>query len=263
MFDVASDKAARPTLNIVGAGAGDAAILTLAAADAIAHADVIFVDDLVDATVVAQIPPTAEIRKVGKRGGRPSTPQEHIISELIAAARSGRRVVRLKGGDPMIYARGGEEAEALTAAGINVSIIPGISAAFASASATGIPLTYRNVATQVSFITATRADGSLHPVKGLAGPGRTLVIYMGKSVAAELADALLQDGVSPTLPVAVIENGGRHDQRLEVTSVAALGETVEAFDADGPVLMIVGDVVSKRVVVAPIHSGHNVHFAHG
>lgn len=255
---------ARPwPVSLVGAGAGDASALTIGAADVLAMADVVFADDLVDPSVLARIPAAAEIVPVGKRGGRPSTPQGDIIDDLIAAARTRRRVVRLKGGDPMLYGRGAEEAEALRAAGLDVAIYPGVSAAFAAASATGIPLTYRNVAAQVSFITAVRADGSVHPVAGLAGPQKTLVVYMGRAAAARIAAALQADGVPSWFPAAAVENAGRADQNLAVTTVAALADSVAQLPGHGPVLLIVGEVVAKRVTTTTSYGAGSAHFAHG
>lgn len=247
-------------VSLVGAGAGDVTALTLGAADVLAAADVVFADDLVDASVLARIPAGVEVVAVGKRGGRPSFAQSDIVDRLIDAARQNRRVVRLKGGDPMLYGRGAEEAEALVAAGLEVAIYPGISAAFAAASATGIPLTYRNVASQVSFITAIRADGSQHPVDDLAGPGRTLVVYMGRFAARQIANALGTAGVPSWFPAAVIENAGRPDQTLVATTVEGLSAAVASLIGHGPVLLIVGEVVAKRVACTTVASAH---FAHG
>lgn len=252
---------------IVGAGAGDVSALTLGAADVLASADVVLVDDLVDDSVLRLISESAEIVSVGKRGARPSTPQAAIIDRMIVEARNHRRVVRLKGGDPFLYGRGAEEAEALTATGLEVAIYPGLTAAFAAASSTGIPLTYRNVASHVSFITATLADGSLHPVAGLAGPGRTLVVYMGRLFAGRLAQALAADGVSPDLPAAVVVDAGRPAQRLKIATVATLADAVVAIGGSGPLLSIIGEVVAKRVSCLP-NGGRGIgagaaHFAHG
>ncbi|MBM3515021.1 MAG: uroporphyrinogen-III C-methyltransferase [Alphaproteobacteria bacterium] len=264
----ASAGAARPwPVSIVGAGAGDISALTLGAADVLASADVVLVDDLVDDSILKLIPEQAEVVPVGKRGGQPSTSQTVIIDRLIEEARNHRRVVRLKGGDPFLYGRGAEEAEALTATGLEVAIYPGVTAAFAAASSTGIPLTYRGVASHVSFITATLADGSLHPVKGLAGPGRTLVVYMGRHAADRLAESLDSDGVSPQLPIAVVVDAGRTAQRLEIATVGTLPEAVAAIGGQGPLLTIIGDVVAKRVacVSAPARKAgaSAAYFAHG
>jgi uroporphyrin-III C-methyltransferase len=252
---------------IVGAGAGDVSALTFGAAEEVERADVVFIDDLVDDSVRRRISPRAAVVDFVKRGGRVSASQQDITSQLIAAARDGQRVVRLKGGDPLLFGRGAEEAEALTAAGFEVVFYPGVSAAFMAASATGIPLTYRGVASQVSFVTAVLADGSLQSVDGLAGPGRTLVVYMGRGASAPLSAALLASGVDGALPVAVIENAGRSNQVVKIAAVGGLPDAVRALPGNGPVLLIVGDVVSKRVA-PPSHptnseSASDAHFAHG
>jgi uroporphyrin-III C-methyltransferase/precorrin-2 dehydrogenase/sirohydrochlorin ferrochelatase len=235
---------AQPVL-IVGAGAGDAGDLTLRALAAIQSADTVLYDDLVDASILALIPAHAERVFVGKRAGKPSTPQEEIHLRITAAVASGQRVVRLKGGDPFLFGRGSEEADVLAEAGYESEVIPGLSAAFVCAAASGIPLTDRRHAAQVTFITATRADGALADVRGLAGAGKTLVIYMGARLASRIGEALLADHVPADTPVAVIENGGRATQRVIETTVGALAEL--SVNATGPALLIIGDVVRARV----------------
>ncbi|MBL8644573.1 MAG: uroporphyrinogen-III C-methyltransferase [Rhodospirillaceae bacterium] len=234
----------------MGAGAGDAGDLTLRALAAIQEADVVFYDDLVDASILDLIPKTARQVFVGKRAGKPSTDQQDIHALVTDAAAQGLRVVRLKGGDPFLFGRGSEEAEAFAAHGFASEVVPGLSAAFVCAAAVGIPLTDRRHAAQVTFITATRADGSLNALTGLAGAGRTLVIYMGARLTQRIAAALLDSGVTPDLPVAIIEHGGRAAQRVRQATVGALAGAAAVLRADGPALLIIGDVVRARVATA-------------
>lgn len=258
--DTSRQSPAMGTVTIVGAGAGDAGDLTLRALAAIQAADVVFYDDLVDASVLALIPAHVERVFVGKRAGQPSTPQADIHDVLVRAAHNGRRAVRLKGGDPFIFGRGAEEADALYGAGVEAEIVPGLTAALVCAAGAGIPLTDRRHAAQVTFVTATRSDGSLTDLRGLAGPGRTLVIYMGARVAANIATALLQDGVSADLPAAVIENGGRANQRVADTTLGGL----IGITANAPALLIVGDVVQARITPSkPRHPFKNLEIRHG
>ncbi len=237
---------AQPVL-IVGAGAGDAGDLTLRALAAIQSADVIFYDDLVDASILALIPEHTERVFVGKRAGQPSTPQDDIHALVTKAAATGQRVVRLKGGDPFLFGRGSEEAEVFAQSGFESEVIPGLSAAFVCAASAGIPLTDRRHAAQVTFITATRSNGELNELRGLAGPGRTLVIYMGARLAARIAQALRSDNVADATPLAIIENGGRVTQRITETTIGALADEATTVSATGPALLIIGDVVRARV----------------
>jgi uroporphyrin-III C-methyltransferase len=247
---------------IVGAGAGDASHLTLAAAEAISSADVIFVDDLVDASIQALIPEHVEIRKVGKRAGRLSATQDQIIAGLIASAQAGQRVVRLKGGDPLIFGRGGEEASAVRASGLDVVIVPGVTAALIAAASTGIPLTDRRYAQQVTFITGTDSGNDVPTLKGLAGLGRTLVIYMGSRQARRISEQLQADSVPLSFPAAIVHDAGRPSQNLIVTTVGQLAAAIARGDHSKPALIIVGEVVSL-CPTSEAESYQEVHFAHG
>lgn len=265
--------AARPTrpagrVVLAGAGAGEAGALTLAVREALASADVVLHDDLVDPGVLALIPPGVERIAVGKRAGRPSTPQADIIAALISHARAGRRTVRLKGGDPFIFGRGGEEAAALTAAGIEVEVIPGLTAALVAAASAGIPLTHRGVSTAVSLVTAATREGEVPDLRGLAGPNRTLVVYMGRGAADRVAAALIDDGVAADTPVAAIENAGRAAQRVVMATLATLPERLADLALTGPTLLIVGAVVAYRIAAAPAAEKTaalpaDLYFAHG
>ena len=249
-------------MHIVGAGAGDASHLTFAAVEAISNADVIFVDDLVDPSILALIAEHVEIRKVGKRAGRPSTAQDQIIAELIASAHAGQRVVRLKGGDPFIFGRGGEEAAALRLSGIDVVVVPGMTAALIAAASTGIPLTDRRHAQQVTFITGTDSGNDVPALKGLAGRGRTLVIYMGSRQARRISEQLQLDRVTPNFPAAIVQDAGRPSQNLIVTTVGQLAAAVASADHSKPSIIIVGEVVSLCPTSEAV-SYQEVHFAHG
>ncbi|MDX2224874.1 MAG: uroporphyrinogen-III C-methyltransferase [Rhodospirillaceae bacterium] len=252
---------------LAGAGAGEAGLLTLAARDALKAADVVLYDDLVDPSVLALIPAHVERLAVGKRAGQPSTPQGEIVAALIGHARAGRSVVRLKGGDPFIFGRGGEETEALAAAGIAVEIIPGITAALTAAASAGIPLTHRGVSTAVSLVTAVTRDGELPDLRGLAGPNRTLVVYMGRDAADRVAAALIADRVPAETSVAAIENAGRSSQRVAVATLETLATTLAVLAPTGPTLLIVGAVVDHRIATSPPAGTEplpaDLYFAHG
>jgi uroporphyrin-III C-methyltransferase len=232
-----------PLVPLVGAGAGDAGYLTLAALDVLRRADIVFADDLVDSSVIALIPPHVDVRRVGKRAGKPSADQNDIHAQLIAAARSGKNVVRLKGGDPFIFGRGGEEVDALREAGLDVAVVPGLTAALVAAAATAIPLTDRRLATQVTFITATDRDGETPDIKHLVGEGRTLVIYMGGGKAAELSGQLQAHADLLRLPAAIIEDAGRTKQKLRIATAGSLPQE----KSNKPTLIIIGKVVDLAV----------------
>ncbi len=241
---------------LVGAGPGDPELLTVKGYLALKAADVVFFDDLVSPEILEILPAGARCIYVGKPYQSAGISQADIITQLIAAARGGHRVVRLKGGDPMVFGRSGEELEGLRAAGIQVDVIPGITAATGAAASTGITLTHRDYAAQVSFITAARKDGSLAEMTGLAGAGKTLVVYMGIVRAAALSAALQADGVAPAWPIAIVENATRANERVIVTTVAGLADAVVRDVVRSPALFIVGEVVKTyappaRQSVAP------------
>ena len=251
-----------PTVYIVGAGAGDKSHLTLAAAEAISSADVIFADDLVDSSILALIPGHVELRRVGKRAGQVSAAQDQIIADLIAAGKTRQRVVRLKGGDPFIFGRGGEEASALRDAGFDVVVVPGVTAALIAAASTCIPLTDRRLAQQVTFVTGTDSANNVPSLKGLAGHGRTLVIYMGSRQAGKITKQLLDDGVPTHFPVAIVDDAGRASQGIIVTTVEKLTDATAGRDGTRPAIIIVGEVVTLSPH-AQSQSYAEVRFAHG
>ncbi|MBA4164414.1 MAG: uroporphyrinogen-III C-methyltransferase [Erythrobacter sp.] len=230
---------------LVGAGPGDPDLLTLRAARLIERAQIIVHDGLVDPAILALARPDAELISVAKRRARHTMPQDAINDLLIREAREGRDVVRLKGGDPLIFGRGGEEAEAARAAGIRVEIVPGISAANGAAAAAQIALTHREASSVVSFVAGQCQGLSEQNWAGLAGIGRTLVIYMGVSTAPQIADKLMADGLTPDMPIAVIENATRRDMRVLRGMLAGLPELVEAENVRSPALIVIGEVAAR------------------
>lgn len=232
------------SVSLVGAGPGDPELLTLRAARRIMQADAVLYDNLVSPEILALIPPAAEQHYVGKKAAKHALPQEAVNSWLVRLALAGKRVVRLKGGDPFVFGRGGEEMEALLAAGIAVEVVPGITAATGCAAYAGIPLTHRDWAQSVTFATGHRKTG-LQDLDwpGLARPDQTVVFYMGVSAAAGIAEALVAHGRSPQTPVAVIYHGTRPDQQVRVATLETLAAKINAEGVKPPALLIVGEVV--------------------
>jgi uroporphyrin-III C-methyltransferase/precorrin-2 dehydrogenase/sirohydrochlorin ferrochelatase len=232
-------------VQIVGAGPGDPDLLTLKAFHALQSADIVLTDDLVSSEIFSRVRRDAEIVHVGKRKGHPGIGQEAINRRLIAEAKAGRNVVRLKGGDPFIFGRGGEEREALEAEGIAVTIVPGITAALGCAAEAGVPLTLRKEATRLSIVTANTADGadSIIDWSGLADRTTTVAIYMGLMAAAAVRNGLITAGRDPQTPVAVLARGTRPDSRSLTGSLSQL-PALAASAGEGPALIVVGDVVA-------------------
>lgn len=246
---------------LVGAGPGDPELLTLAAVKAIAAADVLLVDDLVDRRVLAHASTSARIVDVGKRGrscrtagstsaGSTSTPQAFIERLMIAEARRGARVVRLKGGDPYVFGRGGEERAHLVAAGIDVRVVPGITSGIAAPAAIGVPVTHRDHAQGVIFVTGHRMrdDGDdVHAPdvdwRALAATGLTLVVYMGVARVREIGDALVAGGKPKDTPAAAIQAAATEAQRHVVATLATLADAMERARLGSPAILVVGDVV--------------------
>ncbi|ODS96087.1 MAG: uroporphyrinogen-III C-methyltransferase [Erythrobacter sp. SCN 62-14] len=233
------------TIYLVGAGPGPADLLTLRAARLIERAKVIVHDGLVGPDVLALASPQARLICVAKQRARHTLPQEEINALLVREALQGHDVVRLKGGDPFIFGRGGEEAEEAIAAGLRVEVVPGISAANGAAAASGIPLTHRDAASIVSFVAGQCKGLSEQNWAGLAGKGRTLVIYMGVSTAAAISEKLMGDGLAPDMPVAVIENAARPEMRVLRGLLAGLPDLVEARGVKSPALIVIGEVTAR------------------
>lgn len=233
------------TIYLVGAGPGDPDLLTIRAARLIERARVVVHDGLVDPAILALAHPEAELVSVAKRRARHTMPQDHINALLVRIARSGEDVVRLKGGDPFIFGRGGEEAEAARAADVPVEIVPGISAANGAAAAAQIALTHREASSIVSFVAGQCKGLAEQDWAGLAGKGRTLVIYMGVKTAPQIAEKLMEDGLAPDMPVAVIENGARPSMRVLRGLLAGLPDLVEREAVVSPALIVIGEVTAR------------------
>jgi len=235
---------------LVGAGPGDPELLTLKAVKAIQAATVLFVDDLVNDAILAHARPGARIVHVGKRGGCKSTPQAFIEKLMITAVREGETVVRLKGGDPFIFGRGGEEVEHLREAGIECTVVNGITAGLAAVTALGVPLTHREHAQGVVFVTGHAKTGvdAHDPTdwRGLAATAHnarlTLVIYMGVAGAAHIERELLQ-GLPATTPVAVIQHASLPRQRHIATTLERLSRDMADAGLGSPAVIVVGDVL--------------------
>ncbi len=234
------------TIYLVGAGPGDPDLLTVRAARLIEHARIIVHDGLVDPAILALAQPDAELVSVAKRRAHHTLPQDEISALLVRIAQGGRDVVRLKGGDPFIFGRGGEEAEVARAAGIRVEVVPGISAANGAAAAAQIALTHRDASSIVSFVAGQCKGLKDQDWAGLAGKGRTLVIYMGVKTAPQIAEKLMEDGLAPDMPVAVIENGARPTMRVLRAPLAALPDLVEREKVVSPALIVIGDVTARH-----------------
>ncbi len=235
-----------PRVTLVGAGPGDVELLTIKAVKAIRRASVLVVDDLVGDGVLRIARRNTRIVHVGKRGGCASTPQAFIHKLLIAEARRGERVVRLKGGDPFVFGRGGEECDALRAAGVEVEIINGISAGIAAPASIGIPLTDRRWASGVAFVTGHVQEGTAAAGpdwQALARSGLTLVVYMGVARCRDIEQALLAAGMQAGTPAAIISRASTPLQRQALCTLGTLAETLEIERLTSPALLVIGDVV--------------------
>jgi uroporphyrin-III C-methyltransferase len=237
------DPEARGRCILVGAGPGDPALLTLRAVEALRIADVVVHDGLVDDRVFDHVRPEAQRISVAKKRDRHTIPQSGINALIVAHVKTGAIVVRLKGGDPFVFGRGGEEVEAVRAAGLPVEVIPGVSAALGCAAEAMLPLTHRDWSSAVSFVAGTCKGLAEQNWAGLAGFGRTLVIYMGVTTARAIADKLMADGVSPAMAVAVLERGTLPGARAMRTLLADLGDMVERERVASPAILVVGEVV--------------------
>jgi uroporphyrin-III C-methyltransferase len=241
-------------VTLVGAGPGDPELLTLKALKAIQRATVLLVDDLVSDEIVAFAQPGARIVYVGKRGGCKSTPQAFIEKLMLMAAREGEDVVRLKGGDPFIFGRGGEEVEHLREAGIEVDVVNGITAGLAAVTSLGVPLTHRQHAHGVVFVTGHAKPGdSGTDWKALAATAHsarlTLVIYMGVSGAERIQDELLS-GLPAATPVAVVQSASLATQRHITTTLGDLATAIREAGMGSPSVIVVGDVISGVALAA-------------
>ncbi len=230
---------------LVGAGPGDPGLLTLNAVRALEAADVVLHDRLVGSGVLALAGPGARLVEVGKSAGRHSMPQEQIHALMLEHARAGARVVRLKGGDPFVFGRGGEELEFLHAHGIPFQVVPGITAALACAAYAGIPLTHRDHAQSLRLLTAHCRD-SVDTVdwESLARDRQTLAVYMGVAALDHLRQRLLDAGRDPGTPFALVENGSRPEQRVVTGTLGDLADTARAHAVASPALLILGEIAA-------------------
>ena len=246
---------------LVGAGPGDPGLMTARSLELIAGADSVFYDRLIPPGALAGARDDAELVYVGKRPGVPSVPQEEIGTRLIEAAKAGRSVVRLKGGDPFVFGRGGEEGEALRAAGVEFEVVPGVTAGVAATAYAGIPVTHRDDASAVAFVTGhedpEKAESALD-WDALAGFPGTLVFYMGVKRLAENAAALIAGGRDAGEPAAAIERGTWPGQRTVVATLGTIAAAVEREGIKAPALIVVGAVAARREDLAwlerrPLH----------
>lgn len=233
------------TVYLVGAGPGDPDLLTIRAARLLQNATLIVHDGLVDPAILAMASDDATLISVAKQRSKHTLPQDQINALLVREAMEGRDVVRLKGGDPFIFGRGGEEMEDCHAAGVPVEVVPGISAANGAAAAAAMALTHRDSASIVSFVAGQCKGLKDQDWSGLAGQQRTLVIYMGVKTAPQIADKLMADGVAPDMPVAVIENAARPEMRVLRAPLAGLADMVAAQKVVSPALIVIGDVTAR------------------
>lgn len=255
----------RGRVTLVGAGPGDAELLTVKAIRALQAADVILFDELVSDDVLELARREAKHILVGKRGGRRSCRQDEINEMMVKLARGGKRVVRLKAGDPMIFGRGGEEITQLEAANIEVDVVPGITAALAMAAALRVSLTHRDLARSVRFVTGHSKSGGLPKNldwRAVADPSASTVFYMGGRMAARIAKRLMAEGLPPDTPVSVASAVSRPEQRLCLGRLADLRETVLEVDTTAPVIIGIGAVFSPRTAQGAVeHSpilAHNI-----
>ena len=234
---------------LTGAGPGDPGLLTLHALHGLQQADVVVHDALVGPEILGLVRPGALLEFAGKRGGKPSPKQADISHRLIQLAKEGRRVLRLKGGDPFVFGRGGEEALALVAAGVPFRVIPGISAGLGGLAQAGIPLTHRETNSAVTFITGHSVTGEVPDSlnwPALAQGSPALVIYMAIKHLGTIAERLLAGGRDPADPVAVVSKATLSDQRVLETSLARCAADVAASGIEPPALVVVGEIVRLR-----------------
>ena len=234
---------------LVGAGPGDPGLLTLHAANALAQADVVVHDALVDERILAMARPGAVLEYAGKRGGKPSAKQRDICARLIELAQSSKRVLRLKGGDPFIFGRGGEEALALVRADIPFRVVPGISAGIGGLAYAGIPATHRETNHAITFVTGHMSNGDVPDTvdwDAIAKGSPVIVLYMALKHLDQIADRLIKAGRNPSEPVALVSKATTPDQHVVETTLRNAKADADASGIEAPALIVVGEVVSLR-----------------
>ncbi|MEO1647564.1 MAG: uroporphyrinogen-III C-methyltransferase [Pseudomonadota bacterium] len=233
------------TVWLVGAGPGDPELLTRKAERLLMAADIVFHDALVSSAILDLIPPDVTLKTVGKRSGRHSTPQPLICRMVVAAAREGQRVVRLKGGDPSIFGRAHEEIEACEEAGVPIQICAGVTTASAAAASLNTSLTKRGLARRLTFVTAHTRKGAVPELdwEALADPQATIAIYMGKGAAPHIARGLMQAGLAKDTPVALVENVSLPDERHFQTRLDTLPIAARTALGDGPAIILIGEAM--------------------
>lgn len=236
---------------LVGAGPGDPELLTLKAVRALREADVVLIDDLVNPAVLEHCP-QARMVTVGKRGGCRSTPQDFIHRLMLRYARQGKCVVRLKGGDPCIFGRGGEEALWLRDRGVEVELVNGITAGLSGATNCDIPLTLRGISRGVTLVTAHTQDDSSLNWRALAEGGTTLVVYMGVAKLGEIRQQLLEAGMATDMPVAMIENASLPEQRECRSDLSRLEDDARNFALKSPAILVIGRVATIAKAAKPL-----------
>ena len=235
-----------PYVSLVGAGPGDPELLTVKALKRLQNADVVLYDFLVSQAILDLLPSHCERICVGKRANRHTLPQEDINRLIVQYAQSHKKIVRLKGGDPFMFGRGGEEMQELAAAGIACEIVPGISAALGAAAYSGIPLTHRDHAQMVSFVTGHRKADDVTQQRDwthLVSPASTLVVYMGLNDAAQIAAELMAQNFTGNTPVAVVAHATLPSQQVLISTLAQLEKDIAAAKISSPALLIIGSVV--------------------
>jgi uroporphyrin-III C-methyltransferase len=235
---------------LVGAGPGDPELLTLRAVAALQKADAIVYDRLVHPGALAHAAPHTRLLYVGKEGGGAQVPQAEINELLVSQARLGRTVVRLKGGDPFVFGRGGEEALALEAARVPYAVVPGVTSGIAAPALAGIPVTHRTLSASVTFATCTRADGGVDWAH-LAGAG-TLVLFMAGAKIGEVCAGLIAAGKAASTPSAIIESASLPEQRVTTAPLGELGAAAAATGIGSPALLVIGEVVALREQLASL-----------
>ena len=231
---------------LAGAGPGDPGLLTIHALSGLAQADVVVHDALVDQRVLALVRPPARLEFAGKRGGKPSATQADISKRLIELAQAGERVLRLKGGDPFVFGRGGEEAIALTAAGVPYRVIPGVTSGLAALAAASIPATMRGINRAVIFAAGYGAEEADVDWAALARTGEPIILYMPMHHLETIANALMRGGAPPQTPAAVIVAATTSEERVLVSTLQHVAADAAASELEPPAIVVIGDIVSVR-----------------